>query len=411
MIDTLPISLCMIVKNEEKHLKECLGSVKDWVAEMIVVDTGSTDNTVKIAEEMGANVFFYEWNNHFAQARNFSISKASFPWILQLDADEEILPESKKWFFTHYPWRGVKGYACTIKNLTHIEFDEVQLSHLMVRFFKNESNIFFVNRIHEHVDIPIGKVAASAVNILHKGYGDPSSKETRTDRNRTLLEADYEKNPDNPDTLGYLAQHYGMLKNYEKAAEYGFKALESGVKKELLIQVCLRVCFLHAVKSKDEAFFNKVADYTDYSFFPEMKFYKGHLLKTIGENKKATKAYYEFLENVYALSEQERELKIINSILSITHFQIALELIENKNITDAIAQLEKGIKQSSTFFQGRAMLGKLYYETGRFQEAHDTFIQLAKLIKKLGSKDFINNTVPRYLNLAKKIKLQMEFAD
>jgi glycosyltransferase involved in cell wall biosynthesis len=86
----------MIVKNEEKYLKECLDSVKDIVGEIVIVDTGSTDNTQKIASEYGASLFQFEWINDFSAARNFALSKSKGEWILYLDADERITNESRK---------------------------------------------------------------------------------------------------------------------------------------------------------------------------------------------------------------------------------------------------------------------------------------------------------------------------
>jgi tetratricopeptide (TPR) repeat protein len=86
------VSLCMIIKDEEKYLARCLASVKPIVDEMIVVDTGSTDRSKDIATAFGAQVFDYEWRDDFAAARNYSISKASGEWILILDGDEVISP-------------------------------------------------------------------------------------------------------------------------------------------------------------------------------------------------------------------------------------------------------------------------------------------------------------------------------
>ena len=84
------VSLCMIIKDEEKYLARCLASAKPIVDEMIVVDTGSTDRSKDIAIAFGARVYDYEWKNDFAEARNYSISKASGEWILILDGDEAI---------------------------------------------------------------------------------------------------------------------------------------------------------------------------------------------------------------------------------------------------------------------------------------------------------------------------------
>ena len=84
------LSLCMIVKNEEVMLGGCLESAKDWVDEIIVVDTGSTDRTKEIALEHGAKVYDFEWIEDFAAARNFAKSKCSSDYVLSLDADERL---------------------------------------------------------------------------------------------------------------------------------------------------------------------------------------------------------------------------------------------------------------------------------------------------------------------------------
>jgi glycosyltransferase involved in cell wall biosynthesis len=86
------LSLCMIVKNEENNIRRALMTVKPVVDEMIVVDTGSTDRTKDIAQELGAKVYDFPWTDSFAEARNYSLSKATGDWILILDADEVISP-------------------------------------------------------------------------------------------------------------------------------------------------------------------------------------------------------------------------------------------------------------------------------------------------------------------------------
>ena len=85
------LSLCMITKNEENNLSRCLDCIKEFVDEIIIVDTGSTDKTVEIAKSYGAHIYHYDWNNDFSKARNVSLQKATKDWILVLDADE-VLP-------------------------------------------------------------------------------------------------------------------------------------------------------------------------------------------------------------------------------------------------------------------------------------------------------------------------------
>ena len=84
------ISLCMIAKNEEKYLEQCLRSVKDIVDEIIIVDTGSTDKTKEIAKKFNAKIFDFKWVDDFSAARNESIRHATKDWILVLDADEIV---------------------------------------------------------------------------------------------------------------------------------------------------------------------------------------------------------------------------------------------------------------------------------------------------------------------------------
>jgi len=92
------ISLCMIVKNEEKVIERCLSSVAHLVDEVVIVDTGSIDNTKEIITRYTSNIYDFEWINDFSAARNFAASKATGEWILVLDADEYIDEENFKIF-------------------------------------------------------------------------------------------------------------------------------------------------------------------------------------------------------------------------------------------------------------------------------------------------------------------------
>ena len=93
MKSSIRLSQCMIVKDEEQNIQRELSWGKGIVCEQIVVDTGSTDRTVEIAEELGAKVFHFTWNNDFSAAKNFAIEQAGGNWIAFLDADEYFSDE------------------------------------------------------------------------------------------------------------------------------------------------------------------------------------------------------------------------------------------------------------------------------------------------------------------------------
>ncbi|MBN1183730.1 MAG: glycosyltransferase family 2 protein, partial [Bacteroidales bacterium] len=91
---SVTISVCLIVKDEERFLENCLKNVKDIADEIIIVDTGSTDNTVAIAKKYTDKVYFHTWENSFCKARNQALQYASGDWIFQIDADEEFMKGS-----------------------------------------------------------------------------------------------------------------------------------------------------------------------------------------------------------------------------------------------------------------------------------------------------------------------------
>jgi tetratricopeptide (TPR) repeat protein len=166
----VPVSLCMIIKDEEKYLSRCLASIKPIVDEMIVVDTGSTDRSKDIATCLGAQVYDYEWENDFAAARNFSISKASGEWILIMDGDEVISPldyDAFKKIVAKKPKAPV-AYSITTRNYSKVpnivgwvpndgQYPDEEatfgwLPSEKVRLFYGKDQIRFEGAVHEMVD-------------------------------------------------------------------------------------------------------------------------------------------------------------------------------------------------------------------------------------------------------------------
>ncbi len=185
------LSLCMIVKNEEQHLANCLTSAKPVVDEIIVVDTGSTDRTKQIATAFGAKVVDFEWADDFAAARNYSISLASGRWILILDADECIAagdqPLIRELIRTRASHR--RGYRITTRNYTKeagtrgwiendgrypgLEAGAGWFPSSKVRLFPKATGIRFVNPVHEVVDLSLKQAGFQIItcNIFIHHYG------------------------------------------------------------------------------------------------------------------------------------------------------------------------------------------------------------------------------------------------
>lgn len=163
------LSLCMIVKNEEKKLEEFLFSIRDFVDEIIVVDTGSTDNSKDIALKFTSKVYDFKWNDDFAAARNFSISKAKGDWILVLDPDEVIdekdLVKIKK--IIEKDDKDFLGYRLIQKTFYNNKVISVRG---ICRLFRNDKRIKFIYPVHETVRESIkklGRIGKSGIIIKH----------------------------------------------------------------------------------------------------------------------------------------------------------------------------------------------------------------------------------------------------
>lgn len=388
MNSKLPISLCMIVKNEQKHLRACLESVAGFVDEMIVVDTGSDDDTISIAESMGARVFHHTWNDDFAEARNVSIKHATNPWILQLDADEMLVAGGDKWFFDSYPWAGYRGYRITINNLANEEFDEVFLSHQLIRFFKNEPHVRYKNRIHENINLPASgpTIGVADTIIIHKGYGDPSTADRRKERNHKLLMQELEEYPDDPKTLAYVAQHYTSIGEIGKSQEYAQKALDKGVQFPL-DTICLRTRFNYLCRPEHKDEFESLVDQVDISEFPEILFFRGLLAHRERNMDDAAKYYQDFIGRVNDLTKEARSQMVSNDNIRNAYLNLATKFAQARENLQVIEYLQKAADISPTFYKLKADLGERYIKVGNLPKAFETFKVFEAQLKQLGSKE------------------------
>ena len=221
----LTLSLCMIVKDEEEMLPQCLAAVRDAVDEMIVVDTGSTDRTVEIAEEYGAKVLHHEWNGSFSDARNVSFEAATSDWIMYLDADEVLIEDDVERLraLTGKTWR--EAFYLIETNFTGSVEDGTSVNHNALRVFRNRPNYRFNGRIHEQIaqNLPgwlPERTEITDVRVEHYGYlGVVRDAKEKSRRNLDLLLKQSEEGVDT------AFHHYNLGSEYSGAGEQA-KALE-----------------------------------------------------------------------------------------------------------------------------------------------------------------------------------------
>ena len=136
-INMKTLSLCIIVKNGEKYIEQCIESVFQAVSEVIVVDTGSTDNTLACIQRFHPQIFHYEWDDNFADARNFSLQQATCDFILVLDADEVLYPEDLPELIALLETTTADGISILFHNFTDEKSEEIFNTHIGLRLFKN----------------------------------------------------------------------------------------------------------------------------------------------------------------------------------------------------------------------------------------------------------------------------------
>ena len=217
------ISVCMIAKNEEKYIDQCLSSVRPIADEIIFVDTGSTDKTVEIAGKYTDKIYFHPWNDSFSEARNHYLKYAEGEWIFQIDADEELFKED-----IPHVRKAVKDEsidAIIIRIVSTARKGRSKGVHNVERIFRNNGTIHYEGRVHNRL---VGMTSSKIypIRLLHYGY-DIMESDTgkKFERTVSLLRKDLEDNPDNPATHHYLSCSYLSRKMDQETIEHGLKAI------------------------------------------------------------------------------------------------------------------------------------------------------------------------------------------
>lgn len=219
------LSLCMIVKNEEKLLPRALASALPWVDEVVVVDTGSSDATREVARKLGARVFDDPWRNDFARHRNRSLDLARGEWVLILDADEELDQQEAPRLRRALEETGGEGFLLRVLN--HLPGGN-QSTRLAPRLFRNLPHLRFTGRYPER--LPYGEDwQRLEVTIIHHGYALDSLTMARKAQGRLEMVNQWvEAEPDN--FLAHLHLANTLLAAFpgreKKALDHGLTAFQ-----------------------------------------------------------------------------------------------------------------------------------------------------------------------------------------
>jgi tetratricopeptide (TPR) repeat protein len=222
------LSLCMIVRNESAGLSACLASTAGIVDEIVVVDTGSTDDTAAIARRHGARVILHRWRDEFAAARNVGLVEARGEWILVLDADETLDGADGRrlrQLVAVAPWEGAR---LLVRNWQPDGELCAYLDSRITRLFRNRPAYRFEGIVHEQITPAISRAGGGIVDlevtIHHSGSahrGDGIARE-RAARNARLLQRALAVAPDDP----YLQYQYGATLKMAGAGPEARRALE-----------------------------------------------------------------------------------------------------------------------------------------------------------------------------------------
>lgn len=217
-----PFSICLIAKNEEKKIERCLSAASKLDAEIVLVDTGSTDKTKELASKYTDKIYDFEWCNDFSAARNFSISKASYDWILVLDCDEYVesfdMKQIKEFLSPDF-----KKYVGVILRRNQMQNADTCMDDWVERFF-HRKYFHYEGIIHEQVRDNRGCAIERCevpITVYHDGYVDtPENLKKKALRNEELLLESLKTDPDNPYIYHQLGQAASLAGEPERAVQY-----------------------------------------------------------------------------------------------------------------------------------------------------------------------------------------------
>jgi len=374
------LSLCMIVRDSARTLAACLESIRPWVDEMVIVDTGSVDETPQIVEAYGGRLFRFSWCDDFSAARNESLRHARGEWLFWMDSDDTIPCDCGRKLRALVDRRvGANVLAFVVQ--VHCPggsedggpaFDVTAVDH--VKLFRNRLDLRFDGRIHEQLLPAIrragGEVAWSDVYVVHSGSDQsPQAQRKKLDRDLRILELELSERPEHPFTLFNLgmthvhAGRYGAGATYLRCSMARSSPDESHLRKvyALLVYAEMRLgCRAEALETCRRGL----------ALFPhdvELRFREGVLLHELGRLAEAKEAYFAVLTD-----GEERHFSSVDRALTgfKAHQNLAVVATDMGDLAGAEREWRDVVAAAPRYRQGWRGLGETLIREGRFRDAN-----------------------------------------
>jgi tetratricopeptide (TPR) repeat protein len=382
------LSVCMIVRDEDEVLRRCLESVGSVADELVVLDTGSTDNTVNVAKDFGAKVFHFEWCDDFALARNESLRFATGDWILQVDADEALRSDAIPHLKGAMQKSDVLFYAVRIDSGPEFE-PRVAWAD---RLFRRHPSIFYTRPYHETIELSANNLIRAEprwekqnvpdIVIRHYGY-NPSNLRENLQGRIPILESYLKEDPTDGYMLGKLGMAYMGLGRFFEAMEYLKKALE--ITPECPLTNFTLAKILVGQDQLDEAIQCLKKGISGDPFFAEAYAYLGDLFVQKGMMREGISQLKIALEINPDLAQSRRRLEQVEAMseehISTLHNRVAvgtgaagdyndlgLAYIDRGMYNEAIEAIKKAIALAPDLPNAHLNLGIAYLKKGMLED-------------------------------------------
>ncbi|MED4454446.1 TDP-N-acetylfucosamine:lipid II N-acetylfucosaminyltransferase [Metabacillus fastidiosus] len=414
------LSICMIVKDEEKNLRRCLDSLrllleKDYI-ELIIVDTGSTDNTVDISREYTEKVYFHEWNGNFSDMRNKSISYATGEWIFIIDADEELeTPNELISLLESNELSKFNSVRIREKNLLSLKSNKY-VYHVQERLFRNDGTFQYRGTIHNQPIYKHPVLISDNIWLMHYGYinEDTELMEKKFKRTANMLKKELEKDPENVYYRFQLARSYMMHKDSSIALEEITKAYESmkTQAKELIVHryyIFGEYARMSLHANKFEQVIEVCKEGLSHSeHYLDLYYYMGHAYFSSEEYVKGLECLEKYVEYYQKYNNSELDLSSLTAVEMYTLDENAFEgtlsrivstIYRDQSLAQNVSKYQSWLNQ----IQNKALESKLLTQLFIMRRDFNGLLDLYKEINDKQRLSFIN-----YLETLKKDLIDQE---